>query len=396
MKNDSSVRSNFLDKANGATSILAIISAVAAFPGGLKLFQFLMDTPDSKIEPHNLTGLGDMTIPLLGSVIREPYASLVLFVLAVVVPVWILISLLVKKRGLGNNKIVGRGLYWFIIILGIGGILGGFGILTRLVSNTAAQPFTLNTDPISLAVVIGSVIAVITAWFAVNFLSQASREPIADQPANMPVSTDEIEERGNDRYVPEEGAIHNESRTEEELPAVERDHEITVVPVVVPIDEAPADLVPENSMATEVVTYEEASPVLVPAADNEPLSASVPESIPADVSPADAFEAIPVSEPQTNPAAPAEGPETLTVRSTDSVIPAEIAAAAAACQVNPVTAQSVEPVKTAPAENTVLKRKLIAFPGDDTKVIVIMREYLDNTMIREWAEIHPKSAFSKK
>ena len=67
MKNDFNFRSNFLDKANGATSILAILSAVAALPGGLNLYKFMQDASDNKIEANNLTGLGDMNLPGVGT-----------------------------------------------------------------------------------------------------------------------------------------------------------------------------------------------------------------------------------------------------------------------------------------------------------------------------------------
>ncbi len=55
--------------------------------------------------------------------------------------------------------------------------------------------------------------------------------------------------------------------------------------------------------------------------------------------------------------------------------------------------------ETAPSEQrpaTVIKRRFLKFPEDETKVIVLFREYAGNQVIREWAEIRLRSEFPRK
>lgn len=371
MKNESNVRLNFLDKANGATSILAILAAVSAFPGGLKLYEFMMDASDSKIEPAHLTGLGDMTVPGLGYVLKEPYSSLVLYALAVIIPVLILIALLVKKRGLGKNKLVGRGLYWLIILLGIGGILGGLGILTKLVANNLGSPFSIDTAPGNLAFTAGSILAILTAWFAVNFLSQAGKAPGVDQLHEDDAPADVIEERRGSRYVQDDGIS-------------ERDF----VPAETVMDPARAEAIPASEASDASAVPDEIlertftqDTVVIPQGEAAALSAEATLNTPPELlvtAPGlTAADGMAADDTKIQPAGSAE-----TEEPSDS--PADEAGAVYAATEWPE------------AQTPVLKRKLISFPGDDTKVIVVMREYMEDELVREWAEIHSKSEFTRK
>lgn len=385
MKNDLNVRSNFLDKANGATSILAILSAVAAFPGGLKVYQFMMDASDSKIEQSNLTGLGDMTIPGLGYALKEPYSSLVLFTLAVIIPIVLLIVLIVKKSGLSNNKIVGRGLYWLIVLLGIGGILGGLGILTKLFSNNLGAIFDIKTDPSNLAIVIGSVLAVITAWFAINFLSQARKAADADDPTSMIDVAEYHDEIDKDGYVEDDSIMEKSGLNPQIIPVESELTEIVTESPSAPAEEAVYDR-SFVAQPVEVTPPDPATIALDPLLPVETLVSSEAVGLidPVLADPVDGYvPEVPVDQ------------DTQVVQETQ-VIPM-VPGVVISSSVSPD--QPLDSKLSKPAENgmkPVLKRKLIAFPGEDTKVILVMREYLQDELIREWAEIHLKSEFTKK
>lgn len=375
MKNDSNVRSNFLDKANGATSILAIVAAVATIPGGLKIYQFMMDASDSKIEQANLTGLGDINIPGLGYVIKEPYASLALFSLAVLVPLWLLVSLLIKKRGLGKAKVVGRGLYWLIILLGIGGILGGLGILTKLLSNDLNSISNINTDPADLAIIFGSIVAIITSWFALNFLHQAAKAPLNEQNIEATVDNDNIEERRDDRYRQDEGIIESDLMKPQEGPVITNLSDTLVQSsATLPLAEVAYD----RTFVTEPVEVAPVDPATVPSDRLIPPPASLTtpaasnvDGVIADLPDLSMQEPLSALSDQTVSDAPIAGP-----------------------MEQDLEAKAIGIIE--PTIKTLLKRKLIAFPGDDTKVILVMREYNEDELIREWAEIHLKTDFIKK
>ena len=53
----------YLDSANGASTILTLLAAMAAVPGVIRLYNFMIDAQDQKIEVATLLGLGDRTIP---------------------------------------------------------------------------------------------------------------------------------------------------------------------------------------------------------------------------------------------------------------------------------------------------------------------------------------------
>lgn len=366
MNNDSNVRSVFLDKANGATSILAILAAVSAFPGGLKLYQFLMDARDTKIEQVNLTGLGEFAMPGSDFVLKEPYTSLALFILSVAIPLVILISLLVKKRRLGQGKIAGRGLYWFVILLSIGGILGGLGILPKLVSANSAPLSDISTDPGSLAFIFGSVVAAVTAWFAIHFLGRAQEAPGTDriQEARKAVSTPDI--RRNGRQYEDDGVVPSDFVSEEPLTAADFKETQLQSP-------APAAEIPLSEAAYERTFVSSA-----------PESVAVPVASPEMVVDQPAAE-VEWSEPTPEPD-PAPGRREAGSAGSDQAVSGPAV---------PMTDVADSPVVTA-APAPVLKRKFISYPGDEDKVIVILREYQGDDLLREWAEIHAKSEFTRK
>ena len=374
MKNDSNVRSNFLDKANGATSILAILAAVAAFPGGLKIYQFMMDASDSKIEQANLSGLGEINIPGIGYVVKEPYASLVLFSLAVLIPVLILIALLIKKRGLGRAKVVGRGLYWLNILLGIGGILGGLGILTKLLSNNLNSISDINTDPANLAIIFGSVVAIITSWFALNFLHQAAKIPAVEPVIETTEDDDNIEERHNDRYRQDDGVNERDLIKPQEVPLNKDLSETMVIPA------GPGPLEGANYDRSFVTPVAEVNPIDPSLAASDILIPSQPQvTTPAKPQSDDVIAVLPDLAIQ----------EPLSALSDQTVFDTPIAGP----MEQDLEIKAVGTVET--TIKTILKRKLIAFPGDNTKVILVMREFNEDELIREWAEIHLKSEFIK-
>lgn len=392
MKNDFNFRSNFLDKANGATSILAILSAVAALPGGLNLYKFMQDASDNKIEANNLTGLGDMNLPGVGNFLKEPYTSLVLYILAVIIPIIVLIALMVKKRGLGKNKVVDRSLYVVIIIFGIGGILGGLGILSKVLSNDLGG-IKINTDPVNLAIVIGSVLTVITSWFALNFISQAKAASKGVNPTKAPTAREFYDEVKKSDFT-DYNSVNDRSDFNAPITPVEMDSAAVIDPSPTSQSDAlfertftaaSVDPTPDNwsavSLDPPVLMDEPAHSTA--AAQTDPLITDSVDGYVQDMPVADVPAApLPTVNTPLTEAAPIEAESALAdiepFNENESLLETEYS--------TPVN-QVIKPV---------LKRKLIAFPGDDTKVILVMREFLQDELIREWAEIHAKSEFTNK
>ncbi len=130
MNQITSKRRILLDKANGVTSLLALLSAVALIPGAIGLFRFLTDATDGIIELENLIDWGDLRLP--GGAIQEPYATLALLIAAVGIPLLLLIVLLVRKTRFSRGAVPGRGVYWFALLTGAGVMATALGFTAML------------------------------------------------------------------------------------------------------------------------------------------------------------------------------------------------------------------------------------------------------------------------
>lgn len=423
MKKPTRTRLDYLSKANTISSVLALISAAAAVPGALRLYRFFLDAGDQKIERENLLGIGDLIIPGLNSLIREPYVSLIILILSVLVPLWVLISLLFKKRRLGRERLTGRGLYWFIVLAGLLGLLIGLGIVSKLLSGDLGDIAQISTDPESSIISITSAASVIAAAMAIGCLGKALNAPEA-------LADDEdapILERKNGRYaqidrpLPEEaddldGSYENATIVmDSPLGATGLQPSVSpaeVTAATVMADEAAneraaiADRQDEVSADTFIYQDEVSSPE-EPSEDER----SAEDRLSMDLSPivqrpleetdlsngahgktaqaAEPTAGSPMKEaalPTAGSAVPIAAGYPVTGSQTAASEPVEDAS-------DPDPEAAYLPEEPVQAKSEILYR-LVAYPWDPAKVIMVLREYQGDDFVREWAEIRSKSDFS--
>lgn len=336
---------DYLNRANGSTSLLALFAIISAIPGGIRLYRFILDAQDLKIEQANLLGFSDFSIPVLNVQVREPYVSLSILILAVVIPVLVLLLLLFKKNSLNHGR-TGSGLYWLIALLAILGILIGTGLMKKLYYNDLTNLTALNTDPENLFLTGVSALSLILTLVAMTQTRKAANAPdtlsddLSDEDADL-----EIADRDQEPAMPAEAAVaFNEAETSRQF----------APEAVLTEDE---DL-PSDSPDTFRVRTAKGNPALQ-----------------------EDFAAVPVQKADLPAAAP-KVTEPVSAKVYETPVKTESRPSAAA-------ASAAKPERT-------IQRKLLAYPGDDTKVIVILRESVNGKFVREWSEIRLKSDFTRK
>lgn len=378
----------YLDSANGASTILTLLAAMAAVPGVIRLYNFMIDAQDQKIEVATLLGLGDRTIPGLGIEVREPYVTLSILIVAVLIPLLVLLFLLAKKSGLKRGRLVGVGLYWFIVLAGLFGLFLGLGLIGKFVSGDLSNLGAIRTDPESLFIAGVSIVSSLVAFLALSRLGNAAIAPEAE--------ADEDEDADLD------------IRVCEREPAAET---VPVTAVPAAGSEATRTFVPETETPEAFVATDEdvrspEEPVTHEKVFDGP--APVPESVTESTAP------VPAVDLQTRAAA-------ILARDLDKAADLDLEGSIVAAPESsspeevdfetheeesvdefPPAAPLLVPKKspTAPSaaempKEREIKRRLVSFPGDDTKVIVILREYVHGRFVREWSEIRLKSDFTR-
>lgn len=496
MKEESNRRKILLDKANGVTSLLALLTAGVMIPGAIWLFRFLTDATDGVIEMENLIGWGDFMLPG-GIAILEPYATLTLLVAAVGIPLLLLIALLVKKGSFSRGTAPGTGVFWFAILVGAAVIFTALGFTAMLLNGSPGGIDNIDSAPLNLGFAAVGILMVISAVYAISMTGQAKslHEPelvngTVDETGEthyrqtLPADTEPIaiDREGEEAPAPESVSLidvpYDRPRIEQtvtipvkntaaEAEAAGEDVSDTLVQdeTTDPEEEFRADVamseagpIPDG-VAVEEGRHEEAPDVRDPSVEGailaDPIvteSGPVPDVVP-----------VPEAGHHEERAAVSEDPEALAVRNTShyegtapavSEDPEGVAVRETSFfesgapevtepeRVHPgdgihkaATVDSAEPGGNQPsvitedtaakeqflqntklqeeggfetehrgsqtdlAENTgspVIKRRFLKFPGDENKVIVLFREFAGNEVIREWAEIRPRSEFNQK
>lgn len=165
---------NHLDRANGSSSLLMILSILGLIPGGYQAYRFIMDTVDDyKISTQNLVGLGDIKIPGLNLVIPEPYASLGLIALALLIPLWIIFSLIPKKVKLSRGIRPGRGLYILSALASLIPILWAAEVPQKLLGGNLG--FSMPSTLPEYGLVLLGILGFIASFIAFGHLSRAKK-----------------------------------------------------------------------------------------------------------------------------------------------------------------------------------------------------------------------------
>lgn len=388
MEENSSKRNMLLDKVNGATILLALLAVVAMIPGALRLFPFLRDAGDGIIEIENLMGWGDLRLPG-GYAILEPYASLTIIIAAVAIPLILLITLLVKRARFSQDRTPGSGVYWFAVLVGAAVIFTALGFTALLINGNA----NIETSPLNLVFAAVGILMVISAVFAISLIGHiktpdAEPQPIAKDSADGTAETVTLVEMPHDR------------------PRIEQSVTIPVLAAVESTEDEdreekhPDTLVQKDTKEPEEVVRTD---IALSEGDSLPEGAVVAEEL-SETSPA---EAVPEANFQGDPApsgreAPdeREAPEGVALRESrflrsDDLNAENIADGPDLNQVSTETEEKLTGLlETPPA--TVLKRRFLKFPDDDSKVIVLFRECAGDKVIKEWAEIRQRSEFTKR
>lgn len=374
MKDNFKTKVDYLNSTNKVNWILALFALISAIPGGIRLVRFIMDSFDNIIEPSNLLGVGDFMLPGIDTGFREPYVTLGILVLSVLIPIIIFLFLLLKKQDLKDGK-TGTGLYWFIVILGIIGVLLGIGIIGNLYPQDPTVASNLQAGPENLFIAGISALSAITALAGIIFIGKAAKAPLADEEEEE----DEFQLKVFDR---QEQTTPSTTETPATSPqATTSEQEPSEAPKILPSKTKTALQEEENAPSKELVASEDSTLAKL---KNESKLEAKPDL---------SKTAIPVQ-----PTVALEAKEQV-----DAPGPTGVSKPKIAASVQPVS-QTNSMSETKPTEtptldiekDRVLKRKLIAYPGDDTKVILIVREYLHGKFVREWSEIRFKSDFIKK
>ncbi|PKK40575.1 hypothetical protein ABB02_00109 [Clostridiaceae bacterium JG1575] len=172
-----STRQTLLKKAQIPTALLAIFSGLALIPGLIRGLSFLKDAKDHIIDPKNLLGIGNRRIPGTSYMIVEPYLSMILLILAVAIPLLILLILIGKLVRLGKEELVGRGLYWFIILCALAFIPLALGLYGRLLNGNGPSPIALTLDPLALMGTLLALCSIVLAIIAIVYLSKSMNAP---------------------------------------------------------------------------------------------------------------------------------------------------------------------------------------------------------------------------
>lgn len=376
MKENFKTKVDYLNSANKVNWMLALFALISAIPGGIRLVRFIMDSFDNVIEPRNLLGVGDFMLPGIDTGFREPYVTLGILVLSVLMPIIIFLFLLLKKQDLKDGK-VGRGLYWFIVILGIIGVLLGIGIIGNLYPQDPTVASNLQAGPENLFIAGISALSAITALVGIVILGKATKASLIDQYEDE--EENEFQLKVFDRE--EKTAAVTPVTPATSTQAIEDEKDFSEATTVLPVQTKPASPDSDRAPREELVVPKEM--LQPPVAKEKQAEAKTPVA------------------PKVIAVEPTKALETKATTQT-APIPSEKSTQEPATPVQPKKTEPVTPVhpkKTEPVDikkDRVLKRKLIAYPGDDTKVILIVREYLLGEFVREWSEIRLKSDFVKK
>lgn len=358
MNENSKTKFEYLNSANKVNSTLSLFALISAAPGGIRLFRFLADSADQSIEVKNLLGIGDVILPGINYQyqIPEPYVSLGILILSVLIPLLIFLFLLFKRHKINEGK-TGTGLYWLIILLSILGILLGMGIIGNLYPLDQTVASNLQAGPENLFIAGISAVSILTALAGIVLCGKAANapQPLDDDP---------------------------EDEEELQLKIVERPHPGLPTVVPTPLKSTSAELdenvtavedTPENSQVSPAMPTQLTTPSTPDLNQTTTVVATTSGSTePPLVTPTHHSAEIPL------PEAPATKPQpSVSEELTAHQVPSE-------------------ETDVIPARERELQRKLIAYPGDDTKVILIVREYLHGQFVREWSEIRLKSDFRKK
>lgn len=420
MNQIASKRRILLDKANGVTSLLALLSAVAMIPGAIGLFRFLTDATDGIIELENLIGWGDLRLP--GGAIREPYATLVLLIAAVGIPLLLLIVLLVRKARFSRGAAPGSGVYWFALLTGAGVVATALGFTAMLFQGSPGGIANIASSPLDLAFAGVGILMVIAAVYAISMIGQARG---LHDPELVNGTVAESGEMHLGQTLPadtEPLAIDSDLEQSESVTLIDvpydrpRIEQTVTMPVSTP--KAPAEMDssdpgepliqeeigdPEEEFRADLAMAE-AGPIPdgVAVAGNGSTEVQVPGSAPGreplrtdpvltEAGPVPEVAAVPDQSRSEDPS-----PAALTAEETDAKeqFPQTTRLREEGM---PVTGQSHG--ETATSEKrpaTVIKRRFLKFPDDETKVIVLYREYAGSQVVREWAEIRLRSEFPRK
>lgn len=377
MKDNIKTKNDYLNSANKVNWALAIFALVSALPGGIRLVRFIMDSQDNVIEPSNLLGVGDLIIPGSNSGFREPYVTLGILVLSVLIPVIIFLFLLLKKQNLQDGK-TGRGLYWLIVLLGILGVLLGIGIIGNIYPHDPTVASNLQVGPENLSIAGISALSALIALAGIVILGNAAKAPIAYE-NDEDEDEDEFHVKVFDRE--EKTAAVTPSTPVGSTQAIEPEKNLSEAARVLPAQTKTASPDSNSAPSEELVGPKEM--LQSPVTKEKQAEAKMP--VPPKVIAVEPTKALETRE--TAHAAPIAS-EQPTQKPVTPVQPEKTEPA------NPVQPEKTEPVDI--KKDRVLKRKLIAYPGDDTKVVLIVREYLLGEFVREWSEIRLKSDFVKK
>lgn len=487
MKQGSNRRRILLDKANGVTSLLVLLSVLAIIPGAIRGFRFLQDSFDGVIELDNLIGWGNITLPG-GISIEEPYATMAILIAAVAIPLLLAIALLVTKRNLGKEHIPGTGAYWFGILTAIAIIMTALGFTGMLFNGTPGGVENIDSSPYNLAVAGGGILMIISAVYAISLIAQgrsmnepdrvngvveSNGEPHYNKtlPADTaPIAIDDESEAGSlSDTVTLTDVPYDRPRIEQNVTLSTRAGNPMVREE--PLPESPVssrdrrDEVhdPNEEFRTDVAL---AMPGAVPDGvilqdpdleeddrsrdDFETTKEKISKEISEAGSYQEEFHETP-SETAEHVLYPKEDPdgdhpntlsEGVNIRQAGffekdaapsvSEDPAKIATKGPTyfegsdadphstekptAMEEPVRIAEEPPSNVADGENSLnagsdlidrkvdditasksrpeIMRRFLKFPGDDSKVIVIYREYQDGQLLREWAEIRPRSEFN--
>lgn len=171
-----SKRTRHLESASLKTSIFALISAVLSAISGFYLYKIIMDAlPDNTLEVYY-----SFLKPIkLGSLeINTAQQTMALGIILFLIPFWLLISFLVKRHSLSNGDTVGTGLYWFLLLTGLIGILYFLGMLTKLLTFNFSNLGAINTDLFSIiGTILSALVVILSIWTLIN-IAMAERSPI--------------------------------------------------------------------------------------------------------------------------------------------------------------------------------------------------------------------------
>ena len=375
MKDNFKTKVDYLNSANKVNWALALFALISAIPGGIRLVRFIMDSFDNVIEPSNLLGVGDFMLPGIDSGFREPYVTLGILILSVLIPIIIFLFLLLKKQDLKDGK-TSRGLYWFIVLFGILGVLLGIGIVGNLYPLDPSVASNLQAGPENLFIAGISVLSSITALAGIVLIGKAATAPLLDEEDE---EEEEFQLKVFDRQEKTASSTTETPATSPQASAPEQ--EPSEAPKILPTKTATALQEEETAPIKELGASTDSA---LASHKNEPQLESKQDL---------SKTAIPIQ-----PTIALEAKDQVEAPVPTAVNQSKISAAAQSMsktnsmsETKPSTTSALDIEK-----DRVLKRKLIAYPGDDTKVILIVREYLHGKFVREWSEIRLKSDFVRK